>query len=1376
MYPTTQEVLGNSNQPPFYIPPKTGLGLSEVEKQKHNERVYRAGLTVDKEKEILKNDPITKFIGNFRGFAVSNFVTWANQTINDLSENTEETEPFNFLGNEERVKKWSLSKYNVLSPKNNTDSILEEIEAFSADAKLYLLDSPHYTSYQERLEQVRLDELSKEGNLGSYTLGGTVGLATDIWGFAAAAEATLPWLVGAERIGTGAELVYGRVFGNVWRTSSAAQEAALAAQTASRLGLLSRGAALATAEAVVYELAKAGFDPLDELETSELAHSMVISAALGGGLNSLLGRRILAHEIEAAATRKANLMFAPSKVPGGWSYSWNALPNPGKSRGGYFSILEELQHVFYGTPEQRQAALASLNAVGGFLTPEQLLFKVYEGMSLAGKSIASGGPRTKTVQGIIDFLNKNPQATELPVFRALREIRSRNPSIVVDQTLFNKVLKDTSDLAELVRNASVGGREISDDVVRSGMLTIINNHLPPQAQIRIFEDTLKDINIANFAMSFVTNPVAAPKLMDIPELSTKPKLGVLSEAGITFVSNYLNQAAILLRNKNPAIRAIGFLTKNASRITSRPQGITIIEEGQRRINLALTRTLLASKRSLLQSAESNSQIGFRSRFKLGWKMFNDPEYRENFYKEILKYLDTGDEAGLNPFAVKAAKEITEEFREIARSAFRAKVPGFSSSIINYSPWLWRWDRIRDLGKTENGRKGLKTLLETGFETGANGKRGVSLNNIFYEFDDASAAASVMAERLISLAEYSVGRPLSSVDDDLVDSIKNLASPLKQDVGSPTPFGKSRTLLDRNIEVPMVEDILSLGKNSMNLNDLRNVDLPFILKKYFMSVQGAINEREFIQNFEDLLWRSGVTGVPDDAGNATKIKFNSLEQVRAFLKDTQGQMKHGLGKALENASLEDDAITALFGALKYEPVMAKPGIMDKLLGIGGTISYLKFGGQFALAGVTETGRILGSLGFATTLRQFPVLTEMIKNWRRMNQTNKNAAAMVEALAAPAVGRSLRLDRAYQDSLDQGMDRLSKAGSFAGRISDRYADLTLLPAVTSFSQTWAGAALIQHLSDAAQSGFRMKTAQLNLLGITDQEYDRLIDFVRRKGVSTDGFLGKRVVSLADLDEKDNVLLLQKFMYRFINTKIQSVPSRGDFSDHAFKWLGRSLLQFKTFNIKGLDNFLIANAQRASMGDGFAVAKEYLTVGALSSMVLTLKNYANYKAAEQAGADREQLRALENNLTFEAIAKAVWVGPVETGFTTYLADPLWTTFVDKDPIFGNPYSYGSRQGSAFDILGPGGAVIKNAVDTGSDILGVAKREVFGKKVGKQWTETEQKRLEKTLIPNLIGVKQLYDAYISPEISKQLRLRKEQPRGTGEKKDFDPFTFLNN
>ena len=91
MYPTTQEVLGNLNQPPFYIPPKTGLGLSEVEKQKHNEKVYRAGLTVDKEKEILKNDPVTKFIGNFRGFAVSNFVTWANQTIQDLSENSEET-------------------------------------------------------------------------------------------------------------------------------------------------------------------------------------------------------------------------------------------------------------------------------------------------------------------------------------------------------------------------------------------------------------------------------------------------------------------------------------------------------------------------------------------------------------------------------------------------------------------------------------------------------------------------------------------------------------------------------------------------------------------------------------------------------------------------------------------------------------------------------------------------------------------------------------------------------------------------------------------------------------------------------------------------------------------------------------------------------------------------------------------------------------------------------------------------------------------------------------------------------------------------------------------------------------------------------------
>jgi len=1422
---TDNNIIPQSNEGvvPQYIPPGTGLGLSSLEKQKRNEQLYKSSLKDDPEKRELLDDEIARFAGSQLDSLVGGQLpAYAARTINDLItipiQSSGNPEPLNIPGNEKRVLEWESSfgslsnnplpkKNYALNPNNNTETIAKETAAFSFEVQQYLFSAPNYASYLERLMEVRLREMAADGTIDTSFFSsdfpflgpGALGKSADIGSFMVASEVSLPIaLAGSSmRIGTMADLVSRSATARgLWQTSKLGEEAAGLAAKMSRSGLFARGAAVGAVETILYDAARAGADPLDEYSSYDFLNSALFGSVLGGSINAVLGRRILRNAIEdGVSQRLASNAFRVGDSQTGWTYSWLVPPTTKKGRRlvknpafrPVAQQLEYLKDIFYGSQEARIAATQNLRAALSLefgSAPQSndftsLFYNLFEQFSVArdklltaeGKELAR--LKSNGTANFVAWFNDKSGLQGLPVFSALSEISARS-SKPISFDLFKSVLEETVSLGRMTRQGAQFGAMPDENAIRAGMARIINKHVPADRQIAIYDAALERINLLSFSVSAIrslglagNSNVVGLTLADIPK---SEGFGSRLPFGI---SDHLNQAAVLLGSENSAIRAVGFMSKHASRWLRTAQGMTIGESGQQALNKTLTRTERAFQRGLLQEASGELEVSFRARASLISAKKADPLFEDKFQKQVLRFLDTGEETGLSINAINAGKKIREELRYFANEAFEKGIPGFkNSNILNYSPWIWKWDRIRFLAQTAEGRLALENLLLKAFGTTNDGKRTVTLGQQMFVFDDAAEAAKILANRLSDLSEYAVTKPFTTTDDDLIAAMQKIASPLKETGGSPTPFGINRTILDREVEIPLTQDFFSLGKKSMSLGDLRETDLSFVLKKYFTSVQGAINEADFLTEFSSLLTRSGVR-MQDAAGNPVD-KFTGIDQIIGFLKSSRQQSEYALGPTLKNGSVEEKAINSLVGYLRFEPVVGNPSIMDKLVGIGGILSYLRFGGKFQLAGVTESARTFGSLGLSSAIKQMPVLQEMLLNWRSMSTTNKNAASMVEAMFSPAVGRVLRLNRHTPDSFEaSGLGKLDKFGQKLTKVSDVYSDITLLPAVTSFSQVWTGATLIQHLYDAVKPSFRLKPAQLNLLGITEIQYDALINYVNKNGVVTDTFLGPRVISLGGKADPFKEKLLENFAYRFINTKIQSVPTRGDFADHMFSWLGRTLLQFKTFNLKGVDNFLLANTQRAMHGDALAVGKEYLNVAILSSIVLTAKNYAAYETAKIAGADRKTLEALEENLSPTGIVKAAWVGPIETGISTYFIDPVWTSFVDPDPLFGNPYSYGARQGSIFDVLGPTGLLLKNTAETVDNASRAGIHAIAPSwPMGKEWTLTEQKKAEQTFVPNLIGVKEVFDAFVAPALREGLR--EEQPRGSAPKKDYDPLSYF--
>jgi len=844
---------------------------------------------------------------------------------------------------------------------------------------------------------------------------------------------------------------------------------------------------------------------------------------------------------------------------------------------------------------------------------------------------------------------------------------------------------------------------------------------------------------------------------EIPELDRFDTLGP--------VARFFNQAAVGLRLPNPAARLAFFLAFNARRAmqtaggTRVAQGQTIFERGTYEMTGHLATGLTAYRNGYTRFAlgrGSADRIGMMDGLRAGFGR-GARQRLDEFNTAVLEQLRTGAFNHANDGVNETAKQLRQMFNDLHTAAHQAGVRGFQTSAVqNYVPRLWRWDRIGRLATTQEGRAALRSLLERALGQQAGLRRVVLEDGSMVDLPDVAQAAEVLTERLIRLSQDSDLAPLLDIDDQVAQALNGLLAPLSAPGASRTPFGRTRIILDELADHTTAQDLLGSGRNGVSIADLTMNDVPTLMKKYTISIFGAINERRFIDSFNEQLNHFGIV----DA-NGAPMALETIEEIRSTI-NRLGNIDPNFGGTMQGEA--NDAFREIIAAMRYEPLHRSNQELgslgrwgDKIANVILPMGYLSTGGAFGLVAAAETSRIIGTLGLRTTLRQMPLLREMVSNWQNMDEGARNFAGLIDQAFHPSTDRLRRvLMMQVQNQYGPTGNALERG---LGATANFFSDVSLLTPVTSFTQNLMAASTIQHLYEVSRGlSRRMDDATIRTLGLEPNQYDDLLDYVGTNAVTASRGRSDRVVNLNNLNDlrMDN---LRSFIDRAVRTRIQDMPTRGDFHRIGFSFYGRLLTQFRGFNLKGVDNFALQNLSRVRRGDAASkvkVAQEIAYTMIFAALVQYSRNYLDVQSLKESGQRKKAKESADRLLGVDGFLRGGLTGPSEFFLPIFAVDGAWNTFVSDDPLF-SAYRYSGLNWYGF----PAASFVSKGIDVTKDVFGKVVAQPFGIKDKER--DITQSTIHKTrlMLPfqNFIPVKHFFNLAES-EIAKEFRLLERQPR----------------
>lgn len=844
---------------------------------------------------------------------------------------------------------------------------------------------------------------------------------------------------------------------------------------------------------------------------------------------------------------------------------------------------------------------------------------------------------------------------------------------------------------------------------------------------------------------------------EIPQLDRFDTLGP--------VARFFNQAAVGLRLPNPAARLAFFLSFNARRAMQTASGVrvaqgqTIFERGTYEMTGHLATGLTAYRNGYTRFALGRGtgdrislMDGIRAGFGRGARQRLD-----EFNVAVVEQLRTGAFNHANDGVNETARQLRRMFNDLHTAANQAGVRGFQTSAVqNYVPRLWRWDRISRLSTTVEGRAALTALLERALSQGTGVRRVVLENGNMVDLPDVPQAAEVLTERLIRLSQDSDLAPLLDIDDQVAQALNGLLGPLSGAGASRTPFGRTRIILDELSDHATTTDLLGTGRNGVSIADLTVNDVPELMKKYTISIFGAINERRFIDSFNEQMNHFGVL----DA-NGAPLALETIEEIRSTI-NRLGNIDPTFGGTMQGEA--NDAFREIVAAMRYEPLHRSNQELgslgrwgDRLAGVMLPMGYLSTGGSFGLVAAAETSRIIGTLGLRTTLRQLPLLSEMVSNWRNMDEGARNFAGLIDQAFHPST------DRLRRTLMQQVQNQYGPVGNAfergLGATANFFSDVTLLTPVTSFTQNLMAASTIQHLYEVSRGlTRRMDDATIRTLGLEPNQYDELLDYVGTNAVTAARGGSDRVVNLNNLNDirMDN---LRSFVDRAVRTRIQDMPTRGDFHRIGFSFFGRLLTQFRGFNLKGVDNFALQNLSRVRRGDAASrvkVAQEIAYTMIFGALVQYARNYMDAQSFKESG-QRKRAKEVEDRLLgVDGFVRGGFTGPSEFFLPIFAIDAGWNTFVSDDPLF-SAYRYSGLNWYGF----PAASFAAKSFDISKDVFGRAIAKPLG--IEDKERDITQATVHKArlILPfqNFLPVKHFFNL-AEEEIANEFRLLERQPR----------------
>jgi hypothetical protein len=407
-------------------------------------------------------------------------------------------------------------------------------------------------------------------------------------------------------------------------------------------------------------------------------------------------------------------------------------------------------------------------------------------------------------------------------------------------------------------------------------------------------------------------------------------------------------------------------------------------------------------------------------------------------------------------------------------------------------------------------------------------------------------------------------------------------------------------------------------NQLSLADLTSRDLPRILRKYAISVQGAVNLHRIVEAYNNLFvamdYRAPV-GSPN-----THVQIESTGEIIATANNFARIDRERFGQDLSTNDRE--IINNILDAAGYKPnydvaaMTTAKRIGEEVMGVVNTVTYIGSGGGFGYVSLGESSRTMSMFGARTTMKMVaPVTWEMMRSWVNMNDPRFNVFHALDAIFHPNTERRLKalyLSAAPEDEERQFGNRTRRTGA---AISSAFADATGLNPLTSWLHMLNFMVSMRHLMDVADGNANpLDDATLTLLGIDRQHYDDMVNW-GRTNIQRTTRLGVLVpVGVTNMNTQQGQLMRQ-FAHRARVHNIQDMPTQGDFGKWAWTGWGQLFTMFRKFNLKGIDNFMLANMDRARFGDAqgrLRVGRTILTVGLAGGILAYVRQLMEYQVA--------------------------------------------------------------------------------------------------------------------------------------------------------------------
>lgn len=645
-----------------------------------------------------------------------------------------------------------------------------------------------------------------------------------------------------------------------------------------------------------------------------------------------------------------------------------------------------------------------------------------------------------------------------------------------------------------------------------------------------------------------------------------------------------------------------------------------------------------------------------------WRQTRIEQFNREVYSEIVSPNSASHEA-----VKEAAEAYRSHFTRMRKMGEEAGIRGFAGADQSgiYFPRLWKWELIDGFVRSDEDLKKLGMLIRESIQIPIV----ASVDDAAFKAGNAitmqgrDALAMYMAERLRQLARGENKNAYLDLDEVLLQILREEGTPpsVRNLAEGPylTPRGRRRVPMDVAKQVD-----LGNGKTA-SLMDFLELDVTKATESYNRSVYGAIGEKLIVDEFREELIARGFLDIDEAA------KINSWNEVVSYLRSKAGKYAD---KAEVEAGIEH--LDEIMAGIRFEPLPASSEFtkfFSPFLGRLQKYAYLRNGFAFGLSAITEFGRVLGRSSASSMLKQMPIFREIVQAAKSGEITEEISSILLWVDQALGTGTD-RLRRVTLDVVDSrinAMDPQSRIKMFRrlnnwmnqnldpklNNAATIFSDMTGLAPITTASQHMATLSIIQEVFDNAASPKAIYSdALLAQWGITRSEFTAIRkELLKNAKTNARG----RVIDIGDGNwDKGTYGRFLDFLHRGTVSSIQDPPVRGDFAKILWSPLGRLMLQFKTFNVKGVSNFLMTSVQRKDA----RVFQEYMALMVLGTMTQMARKYLFQPAYKD---EKERKKYWEENFSTQALISYALSGPTENYLLTSGIDSASGLFLGQSMI---------------------------------------------------------------------------------------------------------------